>query len=132
MVRRSFKSLFAFFFLLVFTLNTVAQNTKDTVQIIKYKSGQVKLEPLAKLSEPWGMTFLPDGRLLVTEKPGNLRIYSAGKLSAPITGVPKVSYHGQGGMMDVEIDPSFASNNLVYLYFVEAAEGATSECTRHS
>ena len=123
MVIRSMKSLTSIFLFSVFTLSALAQNTKDTTfQIIKYKSGQVKLEQLAKLNEPWGMTFLPDGRLLVTEKPGNLRIYSAGKLSAPITGVPKVSYHGQGGMMDVEIDPSFASNNLVYLYFVEAAE----------
>ena len=123
MVIRLFKFYVAFLLLSVVTLSTIAQNTKDTtIQYIKYKSGQVKLEQLAKLNEPWGMAFLPDGRLLVTEKPGNLRIYSAGKLSSPITGVPKVAYHGQGGMMDVEIDPAFASNNLVYLYFVEAAE----------
>ncbi len=97
--------------------------TKDTtVQLVKFKSGEVKLEQLAKLSEPWGMSFLPDGRLLVTEKPGRLRIYSSGKLSEPITGIPKVEYYEQGGLMDVEIDPAFASNNLVYIYFVERAE----------
>ena len=94
----------------------------STVETIKYKSGQVHLEQLAKLSEPWGMTFLPDGRLLVTEKPGRLRIYSGGKLSEPVTGIPKVDYYEQGGLMDVEIDPSFSSNNLVYLYYVERAE----------
>lgn len=100
-----------------------AQSAKDTtVQVIKYKSGQVKLEQLASLSEPWGMSFLPDGRLLVTEKPGRLRIYSAGKLSEPITGIPKVEYYEQGGLMDVDIDPGFASNNLVYIYYVERAE----------
>ena len=51
----------------------------------------------------------------------NLRIFTKGKLSEPITGVPKVVFHGQGGLLDVEIDPDFAKNNLVYLYYTEAA-----------
>lgn len=67
------------------------------------------------------MAFLPDGRLLITEKPGRLRIYSGGKLSEPIAGVPAVTYGGQGGLLDVEIDPRFAENSLVYLAFVEPA-----------
>src|SRR5688572_13335249 len=67
------------------------------------------------------MTFLPDGRLLITEKPGRLRIFADGKLSEPIGGVPKVAYRGQGGLLDVEINPNFAENQLVYLSYAEPA-----------
>jgi glucose/arabinose dehydrogenase len=80
-----------------------------------------KVESLAILDNPWAMVFLPDGRLLITEKPGNLRIYSDGKLSDAISGVPKVEYHEQGGLLDVAVDPDFASNQLVYLSYTEAA-----------
>ena len=89
---------------------------------VQTKAGPVNVESLAKLDNPWGMTFLPDGRLLITEKPGNLRIYADGKLSEPIQGVPKVAYRGQGGLLDVEIDPNFAQNQLVYLSYAEPAE----------
>ena len=90
--------------------------------VIETKSGPVNVEPLAKLNHPWGMTFLPDGRLLITEKPGRLRVYAEGKLSDPIAGVPKVAFKGQGGLLDVEIDPAFAQNRLVYLSYAEPAE----------
>ena len=79
------------------------------------------VESLATLDNPWAMVFLPDGRLLITEKPGNLRIYSDGKLSNAIGGVPKVEYHEQGGLLDVAIDPDFASNQFIYLSYTEAA-----------
>lgn len=59
---------------------------------IPTKSGNLRVERLAALEEPWGMAFLPDGRLLITEKPGRLRIFSDGKLSAPVGGVPTVVY----------------------------------------
>jgi glucose/arabinose dehydrogenase len=91
-------------------------------EVLKTKSGPVTVEHLAPLEYPWGMTFLPDGRLLVTEKPGRLRIFADGKLSEPVKGVPKVAYHGQGGLLDVELDPDFVRNRLVYFYFVEPAE----------
>ena len=68
------------------------------------------------------MSFLPDGRLLITEKPGRLRIFADGKLSAPIGGVPKVAFHKQGGLLEVRVDPNFAQNQFVYLSFTEAAE----------
>lgn len=105
---------------LFISLSSLAQDT--TTVILNTKTGKLIIERLALLSEPWGMTFLPDGRLLVTEKPGRLRFYSDGKLSEPIGGLPKVDYYSQGGLLDVEIDPSFASNNLVYIYYSEAAE----------
>jgi glucose/arabinose dehydrogenase len=89
---------------------------------VQSKSGPVNVESLAKLDNPWGMTFLPDGRLLVSEKPGRLRFFADGKLSDPIGGVPKVAYRGQGGLLDVEIDPKFADNRLVYIYYSEPAE----------
>src|SRR5256885_14562976 len=86
------------------------------------KAGPITVDSLAKLDNPWAMTFLPDGKLLITEKPGRLRIFAEGKLSEPIAGVPKVAYRGQGGLLDVEIDPNFASNKLVYLSYTEPAE----------
>jgi len=90
--------------------------------VVQSKSGPVNTESLAKLDNPWGMTFLPDGRLLISEKPGRLRTFKDGKLSDPIAGVPKVAYRGQGGLLDVEIDPKFAENQLVYIYYSEPAE----------
>src|SRR4051812_12471020 len=80
---------------------------------VNSKAGPVNVESLAKLDNPWGMTFLPDGRLLISEKPGRLRTFAGGKLSDPIGGVPKVAYRGQGGLLDVEIDPHFTQNQLV-------------------
>ena len=71
----------------------------------------IKVETFAKgLVHPWGLAFLPDGRLLVTERPGRLRIVGKdGTLSAPLQGVPKVYASGQGGLLDVQLSPDFAS-----------------------
>jgi glucose/arabinose dehydrogenase len=90
--------------------------------VVQSQAGAINVESLAKLDSPWGMTFLPDGKMLITEKPGRLRVFADGKLSGPIGGVPKVAYKGQGGLLDVEIDPAFAQNKLVYLSYTEPAE----------
>lgn len=83
--------------------------------------GPLRVTTLVKnLDHPWGMTFLPDGRLLITERAGRLRLYSKGKLSGPISGTPEVYNQGQGGLLDVEIDPDFAKNSWVYLSYAEA------------
>lgn len=80
--------------------------------------------PVTQLNEPWAMTFLPDGRLLVTEKPGRLLIVTQeGEQSAPVSGVPDVDYGGQGGLGDVVLHPDFAANSTIYLSYVEAGEG---------
>ena len=72
------------------------------------------------LQNPWGLAFLPDNRLLVTERPGRLRIVDPeGNLSAPIGGLPRIAARGQGGLLDVALDPRFAQNRLVYLSFAE-------------
>jgi glucose/arabinose dehydrogenase len=70
------------------------------------------------------MTFLPDGRMLVTERPGRLRLITqGGAVGAPINGLPSVDSQGQGGLLDVALDPAFASNNRVYLSFAEPGGG---------
>jgi glucose/arabinose dehydrogenase len=79
------------------------------------------------LVSPWGMAFLPDGRMLVTEKPGRLRIVTAdGKLSEPVAGLPQVVAQGQGGLLDVTLDPSFASNRLIYWSYSEPQADGTN------
>lgn len=88
-------------------------------------AGELSVETVASgLEHPWGLSFLPDGRMLVTERPGRLRIVSAqGQLSRPIAGVPNVAARGQGGLLDVVIDPRFADNRLVYVSFSEPRAG---------
>ena len=90
--------------------------------------GVVRAETVAQgLVNPWALAFLPDGRMLVTERPGRLRIVSPdGTLSAPLEGVPAVHARGQGGLLDVTLDPQFAENRMVYLSYAEPGEGGTS------
>ncbi len=79
---------------------------------------------VASFEEPWAMSFLPDGRLLVTEKAGRLLIVSQnGEKSSPISGIPIVDYGGQGGLGDVVLHPDFSSNGLIYLSYAEAGDG---------
>ena len=76
------------------------------------------------LVHPWGMAFLPDGRILVTERPGRLRIVSKdGTLSKPLSGLPKIAALGQGGLLDVALHPDFATNKLIYFSFAEPGAG---------
>jgi glucose/arabinose dehydrogenase len=74
---------------------------------------------VASFKEPWAMAFLPDGRLLVTEKRGALKLVQPGGAIGDVTGVPSVVYGGQGGFGDVALHPKFAENSLVYLSYVE-------------
>src|SRR5690606_27476778 len=76
------------------------------------------------LDRPWGLAFLPDGAMLVTEKGGRMRVVAAdGALSPPLAGVPKVDTAGQGGLLDVTLGPAFATDGLVYFSFAEPREG---------
>lgn len=91
-------------------------------------SGQhpFNVEAVAKFDEPWAMSFLPDGRLLVTEKKGRLKLVDvANGSSRDVAGVPEVDYGGQGGFGDVVPHPGFAGNGLVYLSYAEAGDGDT-------
>lgn len=71
------------------------------------------------LQKPWGLAFLPDGALLVSEKAGRLRLFADGRLSDPLAGVPQVDANGQGGLLGLAVDPDFARNGLVYMAFSE-------------
>lgn len=76
------------------------------------------------LRTPWAMAFLPDGRMLVTERPGALVIVSPdGSISQPVEGTPAVFAEGQGGLMDVALHPNFVQNSMVYLSFAEPGDG---------
>lgn len=78
------------------------------------------------LNVPWGITSLPDGRLLITQKGGQLRIATAaGAIGSPITGLPSVNSSGQGGLLGLCIDPQFSTNRMIYWVFSEQADGGT-------
>ena len=83
-------------------------------------------EAVASFDEPWALAFLPDGRMLVTEKKGKLVIVAQdGQKSRPVSGVPDVDYGGQGGLGDVALHPDFADNGVIYLSYAEAGVGGT-------
>ena len=76
------------------------------------------------LAQPWALAFLPDGRMLVTERPGRMRIVTPdGRLGEPLQGLPAVDAKGQCGLLDVALDPKFAENRWVYWTYAEAGEG---------
>ena len=85
-----------------------------------------------KLEQPWSLAFLPDGRMLVTEKAGRLRVINQGRLEPrPIAGLPQVTVHGQGGLHDVALHPQFEKNRLVYLaYAARGDDGVGTELAR--
>lgn len=120
---RSQKILFTFFILLFLSLTALAQ--KPTVRT---DAGDVKVHKVAdNLDHPWGMAFLPDGRLLVTERAGTLRILEKDNtLSEPLKGTPKVFAQGQGGMLDVALHPNFSENKYVYLSYAEPGANGTA------
>lgn len=82
----------------------------------------IEATPVAEFNEPWAMTFLPDGELLVTEKPGNLLLVTQDGTKTEVSGVPDVAYAGQGGLGDVVAGPAFADNNHVYISYAERGE----------
>ncbi|MGB7404104.1 MAG: PQQ-dependent sugar dehydrogenase, partial [Pacificimonas sp.] len=83
-------------------------------------------EEQTTFNEPWAMTFLPDGLMLVTEKSGSMKFFDPKVgLSGDVTGMPDVDYGGQGGLGDVMPHPDFAANNMLYISYVEAGEGDT-------
>ncbi|HEY0848219.1 MAG TPA: PQQ-dependent sugar dehydrogenase [Noviherbaspirillum sp.] len=91
----------------------------------------VRPEVVAKnLEHPWGLTFIGDGRMLVTERPGRLRVVQPnGELGAPIAGLPKIDVGGQGGLLDVVADSDYARNRTIYFCYSEPAESGRGNST---
>jgi glucose/arabinose dehydrogenase len=94
---------------------------RDDARVVATQKARVQLTVVTSgLEHPWGIAFLPDGRALVTERPGRLRVVDrTGKASEPLTGVPAVDAVGQGGLLDVALDPDFARNQRIYLSYAE-------------
>jgi glucose/arabinose dehydrogenase len=94
-------------------------------QTFPSSAGNIAVETVASgLVHPWALAFLPDGRMLVTEKPGRMRLVTReGVLSPPVAGVPKVFASGQGGLLDVVLDREHAQNRIIYFCFAEPESG---------
>ena len=110
---------------LVLALSAVSASAEMTKAPQQRSQRPVVAETFAKgLVHPWGLAFLPDGRLLVTERPGRLRIVNQqGQVLPPVAGVPDVYASGQGGLLDVALAPDFASSQWVYLSYAEPRGG---------
>ncbi len=97
---------------------TVALTQSPSTENIASTSDYQKITVVENLEHPWGLDWLPDGTMLITERPGRLRIVRDGKLDpTPIAGVPQVFAVGQGGLLDVSVHPRFAENRWIYLTY---------------
>ena len=107
-------------------LAAIPGHAQDAVRLPS-SAGPLDVQTVASgLENPWGLAFLPDGRMLVTERAGRLRIVSRnGTVSSPVIGVPPVLASGQGGLLDVALAPDFDATRLVYLSYAEPREGAS-------
>ncbi|SCZ44865.1 PQQ-dependent sugar dehydrogenase [Afifella marina] len=107
---------------------TLLASTALAQETISTQGPDIAVETVTEgLSHPWGLAFLPDGSMLVTERYGNLRhVTPAGDVSEPISGLPEVDNRSQGGLLDVTLDPDFEENRLVYWSYAELGEGGTT------
>jgi glucose/arabinose dehydrogenase len=94
-------------------------------QTVESSAGKLTATVIAEgLDHPWALGFLPDGRMVVTERSGQLRVISGGVVGEPIAGTPEVYNQGQGGLLDLALAPDFATSGQIYLTFAERAEDA--------
>jgi aldose sugar dehydrogenase len=102
-----------------------AKQEEYTGAVVVTESLTFSIDTLATgLTNPWGMAFLPDGRILIAERPGNLRIYADGVLQpGSIEGIPEAWAHGQGGLLDVVLHPDYSQNGWIYLAYSARGEG---------
>ncbi len=121
------KSHFAILGTTCLALTSAACSGTDAASAAKRIGNAFVATPVAQFDEPWAMTFLPDGRLLVTEKPGKLKLVDvdSGRAS-DIGGIPPVAHGGQGGFGDVILHPQYADNSVVYVSYSEPGDGGNS------
>ncbi len=112
-------------FAVALPMAVLVASTAQAQQVSKSDLGNIRVETVASgLSYPWALAFLPDGRMLVTERPGRMRIATRdGKLSHPLDGVPKVFAQNQGGLLDVILDRDFANNGTIYFCYSDPVDG---------
>ncbi len=112
------------------TLFNCGQNREDALSVNTSDDQKFKVDTLAKgLSNPWGLAFLPDGKILITERKGEIRIFENEKLSEEkIQNVPAVYAKGQGGLLDIQLHPDYKNNGWIYLSYAQpkADSGATT------
>ena len=110
-----------FFFPVLLALFAPSAPSQKPGDVAKSEKTEFRVETVASgLEHPWSLAFLPDGRMLVSERPGRLRILERdGKLSPPLDGVPAVAAVGQGGLLDIALSPDFKESRLLYFSFVE-------------
>lgn len=119
---------FVFFFVLFGvapTLFVCGAGAGEIIATVGSEAGPIRVVEVARgLKIPWSLAFLPDGRMLVTERSGRMRIVSAdGRLSGPLAGLPKVHAEGQGGLLDVVLGPDFGKDGLIYFSYAEPVPG---------
>lgn len=107
--------------LLAMTLSVFLMASTQAQSVLPFE-----VRPITSFNKPWAMAFLPDARMLVTEKEGKLFVVTRdGQKSRPVSGLPDVDYGGQGGLGDVALHPDYADNSVIYLSYVEAGKGGT-------
>lgn len=112
------------FSMLAAALSMSFSSSADVREFQSQTGSRFQVTAITEFDQPWAMTFLPDGRLLVTEKPGRLLLVTQdGEKSQPIANTPEVDYGGQGGFGDVVLHPDYADNRMIYLSYAEAGEG---------
>jgi glucose/arabinose dehydrogenase len=129
---RAIHCLFVVISLVLVSTGSPRQNPNPTVELTT-DTQKVRVVTIAKgLDSPWSMAFLPSGDILVTERPGRLRLIHDGKLEdEPIAGTPKAQFGTHGGLLDIELHPNFAKNNWIYLVYSKAGEkGVTTAVSR--
>ncbi|MFO1153638.1 MAG: PQQ-dependent sugar dehydrogenase [Rhodospirillales bacterium] len=119
----------------LFVITAAACGAEPPGGVFPSEKGPVRVVTVANgLENPWGLVFLPDGRMLVTERPGRMRIVGKdGTLLPPLAGLPAICECGQGGLLDVALDPKFTENRLVYFSFADGdvkKEGAATSVAR--
>ncbi|MGI1985766.1 PQQ-dependent sugar dehydrogenase [Shewanella glacialipiscicola] len=114
--------------LFTFQAEVYAEVTRAAPLNVKTEAGNIQIKTIAEgLENIWGMAFLPDGSMLVTERAGRMRIVStAGEVGEPLTGLPPMYAKGQGGLLDVVLVPDFATSKKIYFSYSEPAEGEAS------
>jgi len=115
------------------TIFPLPAGAAKTIAMAKSEAGPVRVVEVAGgLEIPWSLAFLPDGRMLVTERPGRMRMVTPdGRLSRPLSGLPAVHAKGQGGLLDVALSPGFATDGLLYFSYAEpVGRGARTAVAR--